>query len=1352
MSGSRPPYTRGPGRPSGDRASLDQLNRTIDGLEARLEGLIGTPRGGRAAPSREEVRDPVDEIRERQRALGALRDRTSIRDTIAARAERLREQDERQPARHQPAAYQAQPAYPPQTQPRADFAGRAEPRDRVAPVPQPAVRDTSAADIARALVDLRQDLKRDLTEGLTREMDALRAEMRAIRSAAEGSDSVEDIRGEMQRLAESIGQLGRQASPAQADALRKEFNDMRSLIDGLAREDSVRRMETRWSGVEQRLNAFDASRDDELVALAYRLDEIKSQIESVGNPKVLHALEDKLVTVAHAIETIGRQIQPDDHHMASRFAELDVRLDEISRAIISSGRTAGNADHAGVTRLENRLTDLARHVESLASRRDDGLAMRLEALAARVEEIAADDTASRLDERLHQLSVMMERSSRGGDAELDRHLHDISVKIDALERGNLNEHLLDRLDVIARRIDGLNAPQAVDTRHADMRFERLEDQLATIATHLAETQAAPRDDREALRGLEAQIANLSSLIATNAATAPAGGALPAEFETRMHALEDYLATSDEYIIEAARQAAEAVMEAYGRNGVGTAQQVNAGDISAIAALAEDLRALEGLSRSSEERTARTFEVLHETLVHIAEKLERLEEGMERRSQEPVAAPLSAPMAMSAATPAVGSLKQAAEAQRAESQRGSSITRLAPVVEDDETDPFGEAIAAALGGREPRAADGASASLVAAREDMLRSQVKHPAPEVVEAVFASAAAGRRDAPAAVSDMAAAPVRAGHDDEIMPAVIDDAAEDEAGAPARGGLLSSLTRRFAPQRKDKKVAAPAPARHEVAPSPSIDAADAIAPDMSSELLEPGSGLPDVKRILERVRAGQRDGARAADAVEGEKGDYYIAAARRAAKLAAEEAGTIRTEQGESRADAGTKRFNRRPILLAVGAVLLAVMAFPLVNTLVNGETAPPAIQASTDNRTAETSAAPADEPQSNVRAEAEAVVAATPSAVTPTDEKAAEQQAADTATVPADEATAALPADSAEPQAQGTVVPATTVPTTTLTRPADSAAEPSQAAGEQPPVETPAAAPATVSEAAPVTVPDTIGPAPLVEAARKGDPLAYFEIGARYTDGRGVTADLAEAAKWYQRAADAGVVPAEYRLANLYEKGTGVARDLDKAKALYEAAANRGNASAMHNLAVLLATGSGGNPDFKAAGEWFRKAADHGVKDSQFNLAILYARGNGVPQDLEESYKWFAVAASEGDTDAAQKRDEVATAMKPEQLAGAKAKVEAWKVQPLNADANSANIPDSWTGGGVKTSTIDMKKAIRNIQAILNNNGFKAGTPDGALGPQTVNAIKEFQKSIGQAPTGELTDALVRELLKRNQAKAG
>ena len=90
---------------------------------------------------------------------------------------------------------------------------------------------------------------------------------------------------------------------------------------------------------------------------------------------------------------------------------------------------------------------------------------------------------------------------------------------------------------------------------------------------------------------------------------------------------------------------------------------------------------------------------------------------------------------------------------------------------------------------------------------------------------------------------------------------------------------------------------------------------------------------------------------------------------------------------------------------------------------------------------------------------------------------------------------------------------------------------------------------------------------------------------------------------------------------------------------------------------------------------QAAELGVKDSQFNLGILSAKGVGMPQSLEESYKWFALVAKTGDRDAATKRDEIANALRPEQLERARAAAELWKAKPVDAETNSVDIPESW-----------------------------------------------------------------------------
>jgi localization factor PodJL len=282
--------------------------------------------------------------------------------------------------------------------------------------------------------------------------------------------------------------------------------------------------------------------------------------------------------------------------------------------------------------------------------------------------------------------------------------------------------------------------------------------------------------------------------------------------------------------------------------------------------------------------------------------------------------------------------------------------------------------------------------------------------------------------------------------------------------------------------------------------------------------------------------------------------------------------------------------------------------------------------------------------------------------------------------------------------------------------------------------------------IEVPAEIGPAALREAATKGDAKALFEIGSRYADGRGITQDMATAAKWYERAANLGFAPAQYRIGNFYEKGVGVERDIKKAKTWYQMAAEQGNASAMHNLAVLFAMAADGPPDNESAARWFQAAADLGVKDSQFNLGILAAKGVGVKQNLEEAYKWFELVAESGDKDAIAKRDEVAKALRPEQLERARAAAKLWKAKPINQMANSADIPESWQDVPTTTASIDMTKAVRNIQRILNKNGYPAGSDDGVMGDKTRNAIMAFQSDNDMDPTGQVDKKLVKALLAR------
>jgi localization factor PodJL len=234
----------------------------------------------------------------------------------------------------------------------------------------------------------------------------------------------------------------------------------------------------------------------------------------------------------------------------------------------------------------------------------------------------------------------------------------------------------------------------------------------------------------------------------------------------------------------------------------------------------------------------------------------------------------------------------------------------------------------------------------------------------------------------------------------------------------------------------------------------------------------------------------------------------------------------------------------------------------------------------------------------------------------------------------------------------------------------------------------------------LPDAIGGPVLRAAALKGDPAAAYEIGVRFAEGKGVAPNFDEAAKWYDRAAQAGVVPAVFRLGTLYEKGLSVKKDFDIARRYYMQAAERGNAKAMHNLAVLDADGGGKGANYKNASQWFRKAADHGVADSQFNLGILYARGIGVEQNLAESFKWFSLAAAQGDADSARKRDDIAKRLDAQSLAAANLAIQTFTPEPQPDDAvNVASPAGGWDSapaqaGAAKPAAkpVSIKRAAR------------------------------------------------------------
>lgn len=82
--------------------------------------------------------------------------------------------------------------------------------------------------------------------------------------------------------------------------------------------------------------------------------------------------------------------------------------------------------------------------------------------------------------------------------------------------------------------------------------------------------------------------------------------------------------------------------------------------------------------------------------------------------------------------------------------------------------------------------------------------------------------------------------------------------------------------------------------------------------------------------------------------------------------------------------------------------------------------------------------------------------------------------------------------------------------------------------------------------------------------------------------------KAATLYRELADAGNATAQARLAWAYEAGRGVPADLTEAARRFEMAAQTGNAEAQYALAVMLRTGKGREVDGVQSTLWLEKAA--------------------------------------------------------------------------------------------------------------------------------------------------------------------
>ncbi len=234
-----------------------------------------------------------------------------------------------------------------------------------------------------------------------------------------------------------------------------------------------------------------------------------------------------------------------------------------------------------------------------------------------------------------------------------------------------------------------------------------------------------------------------------------------------------------------------------------------------------------------------------------------------------------------------------------------------------------------------------------------------------------------------------------------------------------------------------------------------------------------------------------------------------------------------------------------------------------------------------------------------------------------------------------------------------------------------------------------------------------------AKRGDVRAQWILGIMHEDGQGVARDLVQAHMWYNVAAAnghqkarrmrdtlaenmtlsevvkaqeqandwqtghpqgmalarppdlsglnhralAGAGEAQFKLGEIYDIGQGATQDFAKSLKWYDRAAQQGHAAARRSLGIMFHRAKGVAQNYPEAAKWLRLAADQGDGEAQVILGGMHEQGQGMARDVVGGHMWLNLAGAHGKKAARERRDKLAEAMTPVQIARAQSLAQKW-----------------------------------------------------------------------------------------------
>ena len=147
-------------------------------------------------------------------------------------------------------------------------------------------------------------------------------------------------------------------------------------------------------------------------------------------------------------------------------------------------------------------------------------------------------------------------------------------------------------------------------------------------------------------------------------------------------------------------------------------------------------------------------------------------------------------------------------------------------------------------------------------------------------------------------------------------------------------------------------------------------------------------------------------------------------------------------------------------------------------------------------------------------------------------------------------------------------------------------------------------------------------------EADGFLMSALGELYMRGRGVAHDPHKAVYWYERAVEAGYLPAHVLLVRMYTGNRGLPADPVKKLYHLRKGAEAGRWDAIIDLGkLLLGGGEGVERNHEEAYALLIRGAEEGGGESVELVGLIYAEGLGVPKSLPDAIYWLQLAADGG-----------------------------------------------------------------------------------------------------------------------------